>query len=330
MLLGGLVLLVLLTFVSLTQGLADISVRTVIEAILSPQDIADHQMIHGVRLPRTVMGLLSGAALAVAGAMMQTVTRNPLASETTLGVNAGAYLFVVFGMVFWPAILHQYPLPFAMAGGILAAAAVYYMAGGRKGTPVRVALSGMIVTLVFSSLTSAIILFNEETTQGIFIWGSGSLKQNDWTGVQFSWPLILLGVAASCLMARQLDVLSFNEETAQSLGQKVGKTRLIAMLIAILITCVSVSVVGPIGFIGLVAPHLVRLSGLTRHIWLLPISAIWGAALLVVSDTISRTFINAYGELPAGAITAAIGGPWLIWLAMRVSRKLSGGTGSGA
>lgn len=330
MLLGGLVLLVLLTFVSLTQGLADISVRTVIEAILSPQEIADHQMIHGVRLPRTVMGLLSGAALAVAGAIMQTVTRNPLASETTLGVNAGAYLFVVFGMVFWPAILHQYPLPFAMAGGIMAAAAVYYMAGGRKGTPVRVALSGMIVTLVFSSLTSAIILFHEETTQGIFIWGSGSLKQNDWTGVQFSWPLILLGVFASCLMARQLDVLSFNEETAQSLGQKVGKTRLVAMLIAILITSVSVSVVGPIGFIGLVAPHLVRLSGLTRHIWLLPISAIWGAALLVASDTISRTFINAYGELPAGAITAAIGGPWLIWLAMRVSRKLSGGTGSGA
>ncbi|WP_432776094.1 Fe(3+)-hydroxamate ABC transporter permease FhuB [Brevibacillus gelatini] len=330
MLLGGIVLLVLLTFVSLTQGLADISVRTVIEAILSPQEIADHQMIHGVRLPRTVMGLLSGAALAVAGAIMQTVTRNPLASETTLGVNAGAYLFVVFGMVFWPAILHQYPLPFAMAGGILAAAAVYYMAGGRKGTPVRVALSGMIVTLVFSSLTSAIILFHEETTQGIFIWGSGSLKQNDWTGVQFSWPLILLGVFTSCLMARQLDVLSFNEETAQSLGQKVGKTRLVAMLIAILITSVSVSVVGPIGFIGLVAPHLVRLSRLTRHIWLLPISAIWGAALLVASDTISRTFINAYGELPAGAITAAIGGPWLIWLAMRVSRKLSGGVGSGA
>ncbi|MGN7470676.1 Fe(3+)-hydroxamate ABC transporter permease FhuB [Brevibacillus sp. SAFN-007a] len=330
MLLGGLVLLVLLAFVSLTQGLADISVRTVIEAIIAPQEIADHQMIHGVRLPRTVMGLLSGAALAVAGAMMQTVTRNPLASETTLGVNAGAYLFVVFGMVFWPTILHQYPLPFAMAGGILAAAAVYYMAGGRKGTPVRVALSGMIVTLVFSSLTSAMILFHEETTQGIFLWGSGSLKQNDWTGVQFSWPLIVLGVAASCLMARQLDVLSFHEETAQSLGQKVGKTRLIAMFIAILVTCVSVSVVGPIGFIGLVAPHLVRLSGLTRHIWLLPISAIWGAALLVASDTISRTFVNAYGELPAGAITAAIGGPWLIWLAMRVSRKLSAGTGSGA
>ncbi|MGF9905653.1 Fe(3+)-hydroxamate ABC transporter permease FhuB [Brevibacillus porteri] len=324
---SGLVALLVLTFVSLTQGMADISLRSVVQAIIAPQDISDHHMIQGVRLPRTVMGLLSGAALAIAGALMQTVTRNPLASETTLGVNAGAYFFVVFGMVFWPSLLHDHPLPFAMAGGILAAVTVYFMSGGRKGTPVRVALSGMIVTLVYSSLTSAIILFNEETTNGIFLWGSGSLKQNDWSGVEFSWPWIIAGILVSFFMARQLDVLSLNEETAKSLGQKVAKTRLFTMFIAILVTCVSVSVVGPIGFIGLVAPHLVRLSGITQHRWLLPLCAIWGAALLVASDTIARMFINHYGELPAGAITAAIGGPWLIWLALRVSRSMSAGTG---
>ncbi|WP_256436270.1 Fe(3+)-hydroxamate ABC transporter permease FhuB [Brevibacillus sp. RS1.1] len=324
---SGLVALLVLTFVSLTQGMADISLRSVIQAIIAPQDISDHHMIQGVRLPRTVMGLLSGAALAIAGALMQTVTRNPLASETTLGVNAGAYFFVVFGMVFWPSFLHDHPLPFAMAGGILAAVTVYFMSGGRKGTPVRVALSGMIVTLVYSSLTSAIILFNEETTNGIFLWGSGSLKQNDWSGVEFSWPWIVAGILVSFFMARQLDVLSLNEETAKSLGQKVAKTRLFTMFIAILVTCVSVSVVGPIGFIGLVAPHLVRLSGITQHRWLLPLCAIWGAALLVASDTIARMFINHYGELPAGAITAAIGGPWLIWLALRVSRSMTAGTG---
>ncbi|WP_409179068.1 Fe(3+)-hydroxamate ABC transporter permease FhuB [Brevibacillus fortis] len=324
---SGLVALLMLTFVSLTQGMADISLRSVVQAIIAPQDISDHHMIQGVRLPRTVMGLLSGAALAIAGALMQTVTRNPLASETTLGVNAGAYFFVVFGMVFLPSYLHEHPLPFAMVGGILAAVTVYFMSGGRKGTPVRVALSGMIVTLVYSSLTSAIILFNEETTNGIFLWGSGSLKQNDWSGVEFSWPWIIAGILVSFFMSRQLDVLSLNEETAKSLGQKVAKTRLFTMFIAILVTCVSVSVVGPIGFIGLVAPHLVRLSGITQHRWLLPLCAIWGAALLVASDTIARMFINHYGELPAGAITAAIGGPWLIWLALRVSRSMSAGTG---
>lgn len=327
---GGLLALFIITFLSLTQGLADISVRAVLQAIVAPQDIADHHMIRGVRLPRTVMGLLSGAALAVSGALMQTVTRNPLASETTLGVNAGAYFIVVVGTIFWPSILHQYPLPFAMAGGTCAALAVYMMAGGRKGTPVRIALSGMIVTLVFSSITSAFILFYQEAAQGVFLWGSGSLKQNNWDGVIFSWPWIVAGIAAVSLMARHLDLLTLSEDTAKSLGQKVGKTRIMSMAIAILIACVSVSVVGPIGFVGLLAPHLVRLSGLTRHAWLIPVSAVWGAVILVGSDTIARTVINAYGELPAGAITAAIGAPWLIWLALRVSRKDSGRAGSGS
>ncbi|MCD9022512.1 Fe(3+)-hydroxamate ABC transporter permease FhuB [Cohnella sp. NL03-T5] len=329
-LLGGLAALSILTFLSLTQGLANISVRSVIMAIISPQDIADHNMIRGVRLPRTVMGLLSGAALAVAGALMQTVTRNPLASETTLGVNAGAYLAVVAGSIFWPAMLHQFSLPFAVVGGTLAAAAVYGLGGGRKGTPIRIALSGMIITLVLSSFTSAFILLNQESVKGIFLWGSGSLLQNDWDGVGFSWPWIIGGIAIICAAVRHLDVLTLSEETARSLGQKVIGTRIMAMAIAILIACVSVSVVGPIGFIGLIAPHVVRMSGLTRHAWLIPVSALWGAAILVGADTLARVFADAYGELPAGAVTAMIGAPWLIMLALKISRKAQSATNSGS
>ncbi len=328
MLVGGLVALLFLTFISLTQGLADISVNTVVQALVSPQDIADHHLIRSVRLPRTVMGLLAGAALAVSGVLMQTVTRNPLASETTLGVNAGAYLAVVAGMIFWPGLLHQYALPLAVAGGTLAAVAVYALAGKTQGSPLRIALSGMIVTLVLSSVTSALVLLNQQTTQGIFLWGSGSLIQNDWDGVAFSWPWIIGGLIVLCLAVRQWDILTLNEESARSLGQKVGTTRLLAMGAAIVLACVTVSVVGPIGFIGLVAPHLVRLSGVVRHAGLIPLAALWGSALLVGADTVARMFINAYGELPVGAITAMIGAPCLIWLAMRVSRSLIGGRGS--
>lgn len=328
MLVGGLVALLFLTFISLTQGLADISVDTVVQALVSPQDIADHHLIRSVRLPRTVMGLLAGAALAVSGVLMQTVTRNPLASETTLGVNAGAYLAVVAGMIFWPGLLHQYALPLAVAGGTLAAVAVYALAGKTQGSPLRIALSGMIVTLVLSSVTSALVLLNQQTTQGIFLWGSGSLIQNDWDGVAFSWPWIIGGLIVLCLAVRQWDILTLNEESARSLGQKVGTTRLLAMGAAIVLACVTVSVVGPIGFIGLVAPHLVRLSGVVRHAGLIPLAALWGSALLVGADTVARMFINAYGELPVGAITAMIGAPCLIWLAMRVSRSLIGGRGS--
>lgn len=330
MLAAGLAALLFLTFISLTQGLADISVKTVVQALVSPQDIADHHLIRSVRLPRTVMGLLAGAALAVSGVLMQTVTRNPLASETTLGVNSGAYLAVVAGMIFWPGLLHQYALPLAVAGGTLAAVAVYALAGRTQGSPLRIALSGMIVTLVLSSVTSALLLLNQQTTQGIFLWGSGSLIQNDWDGVAFSWPWIIGGLILLYMAVRQWDILTLNEESARSLGQKVGVTRLLAMGAAIVLACVTVSVVGPIGFIGLVAPHLVRLSGVVRHAGLIPLAAVWGSALLVGADTVARMFINAYGELPVGAITAIIGAPCLIWLALRVSRTLIGGrSGSG-
>lgn len=321
MLVAGLIALALLAFLSLTQGLADITVHTVIQSLIHPQDLPDHQMIRAVRLPRTVMGLLSGAALAISGALMQTVTRNPLASETTLGVNAGAYLAVVAGTIFWPALLHQFAFPFAVFGGTLAAIMVFVLGGGRKSSPIRIALSGMIVTLVLSSITSAFMLLNQQATKGLFLWGSGSLIQNDWDGVQFTWPWILGGTLVIILMARQLDLLTLSEETAKSLGQRVIRTQALAMIGAIILACVSVSVVGPIGFVGLIAPHLVRLSGVKKHAWLIPICAIWGAAVLVGADTISRTIVDAYGELPAGAITAAIGAPWLIWLAVRTSGK---------
>lgn len=329
MLIGGAFLLALLTFVSLTQGLNRMSVQTVVEAIVSPKDIAEHHIINGMRLPRTVMALLSGAALAVAGALMQSVTRNPLASETTLGVNAGAYLIVIIGTIFWPGLLHQYAFPMAVLGGVLAALAVFGMGGGRKSTPIRIALSGMIVTLVLSSVTSALQLLFEEETQGLFIWGSGSLTQNDWSGVQFALPWVIGGLAVILLSVRHLDLLAFGEETSRSLGQNVTKTRVYAMGVAIVLACVSVSIVGPIGFIGLIAPHVVKLSGMTRHAWLLPVSALWGAAILVGADTLARTFASsAIGELPAGAITAIIGAPWIIWLALRASKLIGSSTAS--
>jgi len=325
MLAGGLSLLVVLTFVSLTQGLANVSAGTVVDALLSPKDIPEHQVILGVRLPRAVMGLLSGAALAVSGALMQSVTRNPLASETTLGINAGAFLVVIVGTIFWPDLLHRYAFIFAVLGGALAALAVFGMGGGRKGTPIRIALSGMIVTLALSSITSALMLLFEQDTQGLFLWGSGSLNQNDWSGVRFSLPWVLGGIAAVLFASRHLDLLAFGDGTARSLGQNVAATRMFAMAAGIVLACVSVSIVGPIGFIGLIAPHIVKLSGLTRHAWLLPVSAVWGAGILVGADTVARGFASsAVGELPSGAVTALIGAPWIIWLALKTSRNAGG------
>jgi ABC-type Fe3+-siderophore transport system permease subunit len=317
---GGLLALVVLLFLSLTQGEANIGVKTVIDSLINPQDTPDHHMVRGLRLPRAVMGLLAGAALAVAGALLQTVTRNPLASASTLGLNAGAYFIIVLAAVYFPALKSSSPLLLALIGACGAAAMAYFMAGGRKSTPVRMALSGMIITLVLAAFTSALQILYENETNGLFMWGSGALVQNDWQGVQYSLPWIVIGIVISLLFARMLDMLELGEETARSLGQNVNLARFTALAAAVMLAGVTVSVVGPIGFIGLIAPHLVRLIGLRSHRLLLPGSALWGAVVLVGADTIARMFRSSIGELPAGSVTALIGAPWLIWLAVRGSK----------
>lgn len=147
----------------------------------------EHNLLWDIRMPRTVIGLLVGAALAVAGALLQTITKNPLASSDTLGINAGAYFMVVLGMVAFPALQHEFPFLLAVAGGLLAALAAYLLSGGKAATPVRLALSGMIVSMVLGAFTSTIHIFKRTETQNLFLWGSGSLIQLDWDGVIYAW-----------------------------------------------------------------------------------------------------------------------------------------------
>ncbi|MEK3719851.1 iron ABC transporter permease [Paenibacillus sp. FSL H8-0034] len=325
---GGFLALIVLLFASLTQGEASVTMQTVIDALLHPQDIPSHHLVLGLRMPRACIGMLAGAALAVAGALLQTVTRNPLASASTLGLNAGAYFIIVLAAVYFPGLKASMPLLLALIGACGAAAMAYLMGGGRRSTPVRMALAGLIVSLVLSSFTSALQLIYENQTSGLFVWGSGSLVQNDWVGVRYAWPWVTLGIVGAIWFARPLDLLELNEETSASLGQSVTFTRFAALGLAVLLAGVTVSVVGPIGFIGLIAPHLVRLIGLRRHRMLLPASALWGAVILVGADTVARMFHSTLGELPAGAVTAMIGGPWLIWLAIRGIREQRSAEGS--
>lgn len=325
---AGFLLLAVCMLAGLGQGQAGIGFNQAIVALLrTAGGGAAEELVRGVRLPRAVMGALAGSALAVAGVLLQTVTRNALASAGTMGINAGAFFVVVAGTVFFPSMAQLAPLPLAFAGGCLAAVLSYLLAGGRKSTPVRMALSGMIVTLVISSFTGMLQLLFENETGGLFVWGSGLLQQNDWSGVRYAWPWIMAGLLAAWMCSRRLDVMSLGEETARSLGQHVGLVRGAALALAVLLAAVTVSVVGPIGFIGLMAPHLVRLLGLKRHGLLLPAAAVWGAALLTGADLVSRLFISSLGELPAGAVTAALGAPCLIALALRETRGKSAAEG---
>ncbi|CAH1205854.1 iron ABC transporter permease [Paenibacillus sp. JJ-223] len=321
---GGLTALIVLFFVSLCFGEASIPLHTVFDALTGRQDTLEHNMVWDLRMPRTVIGILAGGALAVAGAMLQTITRNPLAASDTLGINAGAYFAVVFGTVMFPGVLQKSPFLFAALGGLLAAVAAYVMGGGRSSSPVRLALSGMIISMVLGSFTSALHIFFSMETQGLFLWGSGTLVQNDWSGVTYAWPWVIGITLVAFFLSRQWDVLDLDESTAASLGQRVGMIRAVGLLVSVLLAAVIVSVIGPIGFVGLVAPHLVRLSGARSHRWLLPGAFVWGAALLIAADVLSKMIHKSSLELPTGAMMAIIGAPWLIWLVLTRMKAANG------
>jgi len=323
---AGLVLLLILFVVHVNQGQMDLSFGEIWNAVFRPDGSVGHQMVRHIRFPRAAIGCLAGAALAVAGVLFQTVTRNPMASAGTLGVNAGAYLAVVAATVFAPTLLSAAPLIVALAGALLAATLVYLLAGGLRASPIRLALGGVTVSLVLSALTGALQLFFENQTAGLFFWGAGSLLQNDWSGVLYAVPRLAAGLAAALLLARSLDVLLLGDDVATGLGANVGRTRLLGTLTGIWLAAVTVSVVGPIGFVGLIVPHLMRLLGLRHHLALIGGSAVWGAVILLGADVLARLLSSSSTALPAGAVTAVLGAPWLVWLA---ARERSGRGGSG-
>ncbi|HSI67229.1 MAG TPA: iron ABC transporter permease [Planococcus sp. (in: firmicutes)] len=318
---GGFFLLVSLSLFHLTQGQADYTIADLLGGVWVEGRIQD--IVLSMRLPRLVIGILAGGALAVSGAILQTLTNNPLASPGTLGINAGAFFFVVLSMIFFPGFLGAFPFVTALLGAVISSLLVVGLAG-RQMDPVRVALTGMIISLLFASLTGALQLLFENQTSGLFLWGSGTLVQLNWDGVQFAAPVIAMMFVGAMLLAKSLDILSLGEDIASSLGQNVRAIKLTAWGVAIVLAAATVSVVGPIGFIGLMAPHIVRMMGIRGHFNILTHAFLWGAVMLVGADVLGR-LIQPGQEVPVGAMTALIGGPWLLFLAWKTAKSLKRG-----
>ncbi|TAE56173.1 MAG: Fe(3+)-hydroxamate ABC transporter permease FhuB [Nostocales cyanobacterium] len=306
--------LIILFYIHLTQGQAEIQIQQILPAIFNPEN-QYHNIIYHLRLPRAILAVIIGAALGISGALLQTITRNPLAAPATLGINAGAYLAITATSIFLPQLLNCSPVFVAFIGGLLAALLVYIMSASGGLSPLRLTLSGVATSLTLASITATLQLFYENETKDLFFWGAGSLVQTNWDNTLYAAPLVIFTIIITVIFAKPLDILLLGDDIGKALGGKIQLIRFYFLIIAIFLAAVAVSVVGAIGFIGLVAPQIVKLLGYRKHWFILPLAGLWGAIFLVAADTTTMLITNNMSELPAGSITALIGSPFLVWLA---------------
>ncbi|MEU1305077.1 FecCD family ABC transporter permease [Streptomyces shenzhenensis] len=270
------------------------------------------------RVPRTGLALLVGAALGTAGAVMQSLTRNPLADPGILGVNAGAALAVVCGIAYLGISTPEQYVWLAVAGAGAAATAVYAIGSrGRGGaTPVKLALVGTMVTAALSSLVSAVLLPRLDVVNTFRFWQIGGVGGASADGILQVLPLLAAGFVLSLASARGLNALALGDDLAAGLGERIARTRLFAAAGAVLLCGAATAAAGPIGFVGLVVPHAVRLLTGPDNRWVLPFSALTGAALVTLADVTGR-LVARPGDMEVGIVTAVIGAPVFIAVARR-------------
>ena len=321
-LLLALVVLGVVCLLSLALGSRPMSVGEVFAALRQGGGTVNSDILFGIRLPRTVVGLLVGAALGMAGAVMQGITRNPLADPGILGVNAGAALGVVTAIYVFGITVFSLYVWFAFVGAGAAAVLVYLLGStGRGGaTPVKLALAGAALTAFLASLTTTLLLLDLQTLNVYRFWAVGSLAGRSMDIVGQMLPFMLVGAVLALASARPLNALSMGEDVATSLGQNVLRARIMAACAVTILAGVSTAVAGPIGFIGLTVPHLARAITGPDYRWVLPYSAVLAPILLLAADVLGRV-LDRPGEVQVGILTAVLGTPFFIALIRR--RKLA-------
>ncbi|TVQ28675.1 MAG: iron ABC transporter permease [Spirochaetaceae bacterium] len=282
-----------------------------------------YAILYHIRLPRAVAALFAGLALAVSGAAVQGLFRNPMASPDILGISAGSSLGAVLAIVSGLVVLHPLAVPGASFLGALAAASfVYTIAARRGGTHlIYVILAGLAVSSLLSGLVSAVLVFSEEYALSQFIfWTMGGLEGRTWANVTAPIPFILVLSVVLMFHANPLNLLSLGEEQAHSLGVRVEAIKVSVLVISSMLTAMAIAIAGPIAFIGLMVPHLVRMVTGPNHRTLLPFSALAGAIFLLGSDLVARLLFAPH-EIKTGIVTAVIGGPYFIFLIIRYQRR---------
>ncbi|MGX5734971.1 FecCD family ABC transporter permease [Bosea thiooxidans] len=316
-LIGLLLALVLLVALSVTVGTRDVAWADILAAVSGRTETIGQAAV-AVRVPRTVLAVLAGAALAMAGGLMQGVTRNPLADPGILGVNAGASLAVVVGVAWFNITSAEAYLWSALFGAGFATLFVYRVGslGAGGATPLKLTLAGAATSVACASLVIAVVLPRNDIAGGIQSWQIGGVAGATFDRIVPILPVLAAGFVIGLACARKLNSLALGDDLAAGLGENVAVARIVASLAAVFLCGGTTALCGPIGFLGLVVPHLCRLLVGVDYRWLLPFSALAGACLLLASDVAGR-IVARPGEIEVSIITALIGAPFFIWIVRR-------------
>jgi iron complex transport system permease protein len=310
------ILLAICLLASLVLGAAEITPKTVYESLTQFDNSTEHLIIRTVRLPRSLIAICVGAALAVSGSLMQGITQNPLASPSLLGINAGASFAVVLAtLLLGENSLHVYA-GFALVGAGITAAGVYFLGSlGRGGlTPLNVVLAGAALTAFLAAMTSGILIVSQRTLDEIRFWLAGSVAGRNLDLLKQVLPYFLIGLVLALALGRAITALSLGDSVAKGLGQQTGWVKGLAGISIVLLAGASVAIAGPISFIGLIVPHFSRFWIGLDYRFILPYAAFLGAILLLVADIAARSLFYPQ-ELPVGLVMPLIGAPFFVYLA---------------
>jgi iron complex transport system permease protein len=305
-------------WMSIIYGYTDTNWKNAIEAFTNNNGSNAHIIIETVRLPRALIAAAVGASLAMAGALMQALTKNPLASPGIFGINAGAGFFIVLFVTFFQVHSLQIFTWLAFSGAALAAAIVFIISAvGKDGaTPLKLTLAGTAVAALFASLTQGMLAANEKALEEVLFWLAGSIAGRKLEMLTAVLPYFIVGWIGSLLLAQKVNILMMGDDVAKGLGQRTNAAKVGVALLVVLLAGSSVAVAGPIGFIGIIVPHIARALVGVDHRWVLPYCALIGAILLIAAD-IGARYILMPREVPVGIVTAFLGVPFFIYIARR-------------
>lgn len=309
---GGILLLLLAVLIGISCGIANLSWQELKDGLFLGVQSENYRIVYLIRMPRVFCGILAGTNLALAGCILQGILRNPLADPGIIGVTAGAGLFAMVIMIILPEITNLVPIA-AFVGAMVAVAIVFALSWQRGVQPLRMILAGVAVAAFFGGAQTALMVFYSDRIQSTINWMAGGFQGASWSHVSMILPYTLLGLAAVFFISRWLNALQLGEDTARSIGLPVEKIRFVLLILAALLAASAVSVAGMLGFVGLVIPHMVRLVTGSDFDYLLPCSAIWGAAFVSMTDSAARLALAPI-EVPVGVFMSFFGAPFFLYL----------------